>query len=35
MRRFLLDTGIVGDDIDRHRGIFEHAWDHILARLNL
>ena len=25
MRRFLLDTGIAGDFIDRRRGVFEHA----------
>jgi predicted nucleic acid-binding protein len=25
LRRFLLDTGIAGDFIDRRRGVFEHA----------
>ncbi len=25
MRRFLLDTGIAGDFIDRRRGVYEHA----------
>ena len=27
MRRFLLDTGIAGDFIDRRRGVYEHARD--------
>ena len=25
MRRFLLDTGMAGDFIDRRRGVYEHA----------
>jgi tRNA(fMet)-specific endonuclease VapC len=25
MRRFLLDTGIAGDFVDRRRGVYEHA----------
>jgi tRNA(fMet)-specific endonuclease VapC len=29
MRRFLLDTGIAGDYIDRRRGVFEHARDEV------
>jgi len=33
MRRFLLDTGIAGDFIDRRRGVYEHA-RHEVARGN-
>ncbi|MBV8268588.1 MAG: type II toxin-antitoxin system VapC family toxin [Planctomycetaceae bacterium] len=33
MRRFLLDTGLAGDFIDRRRGVFEHA-RHEVARGN-
>ena len=33
MRRFLLDTGIAGDFINRRRGIYEHA-RHEVARGN-
>jgi tRNA(fMet)-specific endonuclease VapC len=29
MRRFLLDTGIAGDFIDRRRGVFERARDEV------
>ncbi len=29
MRRFLLDTGIAGDYIDRRRGVFEKARDEV------
>ena len=25
MRRFLLDTGIAGDFVDRRRGVYDHA----------
>jgi hypothetical protein len=33
MRRYLLDTGIAGDFIDRRRGVYEHA-RHEVARGN-
>ncbi len=33
MRRFLLDTGIAGDFINRRRGVYEHA-RHEVARGN-
>lgn len=29
MRRFVLDSGIAGDYIDRRRGVFEHARDEV------
>ena len=29
MRRFLMDTGIAGDFIDRRRGVFERAQDEV------